>query len=224
MSPVSNATSQINKTLPTNLGTLGGNEALMRKAEALEGTNRVTIVQKRAVERDYRLELGVLGAYGSNGNTYITTQQTGFLLDFHINPRFSIGARFNDITSKLTSEGVRLFETARDRGVNYSIPEIDYPLESRFLTLTYYPLYGKINLLDWTVIQFDLYTSLGMGETTLKSGASPTGNLTLGLAFWLHRHITSRMELSYETYEDRLYTGPRQLNNYSASFGMGFLL
>src|ERR1700692_3494402 len=143
-----------------DLDSLGGNDALMEKAKALDPANRSRIVQKRTVDRDWRLELGI--NYGNlvNGDTYLKTQDLGANLDLHINPRWSVGFRYQNYGNQLTPEGQRVFDEARAAqaavGVAYSFPDIDYPIQSAMGVIDWYPVYGKTNFLDKSIAQFDV--------------------------------------------------------------------
>lgn len=211
-------------SLTHQLGTLGGNEALLEKARAIEGQNAVRIVQKRSVNREKRFEFDLLFGQGSLGNSYITSSQFGGAIDFHLNYNWSFGLRTSQTYSRLTPEAEFLFEQAQKNPNSYSVPDIDYALQSQLMTVTLYPLYGKFNLLDLTVVQFDMYTLFGVGQVELKSGTTPLATAALGMALWLSENVSTRIELNYETYQEKPYTGPRQRENLAATVGLGFLL
>ena len=71
--------------------------------------NEVSIVQNRAVDRNMRLELGVNYGLVGGGEAYYQTQNLGANLDFHINPHWSVGARYYHSFNSLTSEGQAVF-------------------------------------------------------------------------------------------------------------------
>jgi outer membrane beta-barrel protein len=210
------------------LDTLGGNEKLLDMANSMDPGNRSRIVQKRIVDRNYTLEFG--GNYGmvAGGDSYLKTQNLGASVDFHINPRVSIGARYYDYGNQLTPEGERVFQQARAAyeagGRSYAIPDIDYPLHSYMGTLSWYPMYGKTNLLDWGIAQFDLYLIGGYGQIALSSGSTGLAMAGTGMALWMTKHLSARAEVRYQGYKDQIITGPRNINTVSMSVGLGFLL
>ncbi|MGE3759151.1 MAG: outer membrane beta-barrel domain-containing protein, partial [Pseudobdellovibrionaceae bacterium] len=79
-----------------DMDTLGGNEALVGKATALDPQNKTRIVQSRLVDRNYRFEFG--GNFGgvAGGDSYLKTLNYGVSADFHFNPRWSLGVRDYD--------------------------------------------------------------------------------------------------------------------------------
>jgi len=59
---------------------------------------------------------------------------------------------------------------------------------------------------------------LRYGETPLTTGG-------VGLGMWWTQHLTSRIELRYQKYQDQLnMREARDLDNTTAIFAMGFLL
>ena len=77
-------------SLSQRFDNMGGNKALMKKAKAIDSQNRFRIVQKRAVDRDYRLEFSMSYGFNAGGDSYINTQNIGANIDFHINPKMEL--------------------------------------------------------------------------------------------------------------------------------------
>lgn len=208
---------------------LGGNDALMEKAKALDPQNRSRIVQKRLVDLDWRLELGMNYGYtAGGGETYLQTQDLGANIDLHINPRWAVGLRYQSYGNQLTSEGQRAFQDARNAqaagNVVYSFPDIDYPTQSAMGVLEWSPIYGKTSLLDMGVAQFDVYLLGGGGQIQLSSGWTSILTAGGGVAIWLSKHFSARLEVTYQAYQDEIITGPRAINAVVGSAGIGFLL
>ena len=86
-------------------------------------------------------------------------------MDLHISPRFSVGARYYQLSNELTPEGSKRFnQTKEEEAINgFATGELfAFPEQSYMLTFAYYPIYGKLNLFNLTVSQFDVYTILGL--------------------------------------------------------------
>lgn len=211
-----------------DLDTLGGNDALLEKATALDPENRSRIVQKRVVDRDLRLELGVNYGGVAGGDSYLRTQNLGAAMDFHITPRWSLGLRYYDYGNDLTPEGQRMLQEARTRydqgGRTYVIPDIDYPIQSAMAVVDFYPIYGKINLFDKAVTQFDFYMLGGGGQIQLSSGWTTILTGGAGVGFWIGQHMSIRTELRYQHYKDQIITGARNIDTVVGTAGVGFML
>ena len=104
------------------------------------------------------------------------------------------------------------------------MPDIDYPEQSIIGVATWYMMYGKLNFFDVKTVQFDLYSLAGAGTEKLASGDTPTYTAGGGIAFWMSNHFTSRLEARWQGYQDKVYTGTRDLNLIVANFGIGVLL
>lgn len=209
---------------------LGGNRVLLDKAKALNPETEITIVQDRIVSRTRRLEIApeVSGTFG--GDTYSRTRGISLNLNYHINPRWSLGAKYSQNYNQLTPEGEALANRAYaqfladPQNPNARIPELDYPLNDAYATVSWYPIYGKMNLLDKGVAHFDLYLLAGYGQVTLKSG--PTGSSTAGagIGMWWTNQMSTRIEMRYQGYKAKYSTGDLNLDLAVASVQMGWLL
>lgn len=207
---------------------LGSNEGILKRAQALNTKQQVRIVQKRAVDRDLRFEIG--GFYGgvAGGNSYLNTQPFGGLLEFHITPKISVGARYSSYTSGLSAEGQSQFNAAREAQAagrtDYTVPEVDSPKSSVMGTLSYYPMYGKLNFFDLTVVQFDFYGIAGYGQMETKNGSSATWTAGGGVGFWWTKHFSSRVEIRHQSYNETLLQGTRGVGMIVGTVGIGLLL
>lgn len=219
-------------SLLDDANSLGGNKELINKARAIDPNNRVRIVQNRLVDRNYRLELGVNYGAFSGGDPYVNTDQLGGSVDFHVNPLISVGFRYFNHSNSLSDEGerrIREAEAARAIGLDPGRQAIDFLTDSYMGVINIYPTYGKMNLFDITVAQFDFYLLGGVGTVNLESGAgagaysSTTYTAGAGLGLWMSKRFSTRFEARYQTYEDRAIANePRNLDLtvFSASLGV----
>src|SRR4051812_9358463 len=96
--------------LTQEMDALGANKDLMRKARAIDPENRIRVVQNRDVDRYMRLELGLNTALVEGGDPYTNSNILGGVLDFHITPRWSVGARYSNYSNSFTAEGKRVYD------------------------------------------------------------------------------------------------------------------
>jgi len=96
--------------------------------------------------------------------------------------------------------------------------------------INFYPTYGKLNLFDMSVAQFDFYLLGGLGQMQLQTSNANTYSATTytagaGIGLWLSQHLSTRFEARYQTYEDRAFADqPRNLNITVFSASLGVLL
>lgn len=211
-------------TISNRLDQMGGNKELMKKAKAVDSENRFRIVQKRAVDRHMRLEVGMNYGFHAGGDSYINTQSIGANVDLHITPRWSFGARYFSHNNSLTSEGQEMWDKAETTGPGAATRAVDFPLNTTLGVISFYPLYGKINWFDTATTQFDMYLLAGGGQVELQSGASPTWTAGGGIGMWLTQHFASRLEVRYQGYQDQIYSGSRDQGIVVSTLSVGILL
>lgn len=214
-----------------DMDSLGANQELLLKAKAMDPGNRVRVVQNRQVDRNWRLELGLNYGMVAGGDSYLNTNNLGGQIEMHVNPRWSVGARYYNSSNSLTNEGQRAHNLAAARaseGEQWQIPDVSYAKNTYFGTISFYPIYGKMNLFDWTISQFDMYLIAGYGQVQLanrsQSSTAPTWTAGTGFGVWLTSWLSSRLEVRYQNYEDKISNGPRNLDLMVVSGSIGFLL
>lgn len=216
-------------SLQQDLNQLNDNKAIQDRVRNMETSQRTRIVQNRSVDRNNRLELfGQLGM-NNNADTYVQTQNTGLGLYFHFNPQWSVGLEYQKFNNNLTSEGQRQLDEAqaaqnKDPNSQQKYPGIDYPLDSKMAVVSIYPIYGKLNLFDSGVAQFDLYGNLGVGQMSLRSGNTTTMMAGLGAGIWFNQYFTGRLEGRYLRYTDLIQSTNRQENVFQLVASIGFFV
>ncbi|MCB0412452.1 MAG: outer membrane beta-barrel domain-containing protein [Bdellovibrionales bacterium] len=210
-----------------DLDSLGGNKDLVRKARDLDPNNKVRIVQNRLVDRNMRLELGLNYGTVAGGDPYVSTDNVGGRIDFHFTPRFSMGVMYYQSSNDLSSEGQRVYNNAvaaQSSGKEYNYPDSDYAKETTMGVINFYPLYGKLNMFNTGIAQFDVYLLGGYGQVQLRSGAADTYTMGGGVGMWINQHFSARLEARYQAYEDTIASGTRPLDLTVLTAGIGFLL
>ncbi len=212
-----------------DLNSLADDSALIERAKAMDPKNRVQIVQRRAVDRNLRLELGGNYGYISGGDSYLSSQNLGAYLDFHINPNWSVGFRYNNYINSLTNEAKTVYQAAQadvaNRTNDARPPAVDSPLNTELGTIAWYPVYGKMNFFNSWVPHFDLYVLGGYGKTQTESGLnSDTFAGGMGIALWLSQHFTSHLEVRYQTFQDRPQETTRSESLVIGQVSLGILL
>jgi outer membrane beta-barrel protein len=192
---------------PQDVDSLGGNQPLMGMAQALDPQNRTRIVQKRTTDLHNRLEfdLGYGAVFG--GDPYLNTQSFLVNADYHINPNWAISLRYNDYGSALNSEGQRMhnsYTSAVNNGGTGYFADTDAPQQSGMAVAEWSPFYGKINLFDRKVVQFDIYALAGGGEIQLEEGWKSIYTGGVGMVFWFSKRYSARLETAYQGYQDQV--------------------
>lgn len=160
------------------------------------------------------------------GNPFLNSSAVGGIAELHISPKFSLGVRYANFDNKLNSEAENRYEIAEKNPYTKDsiVPEIDSPFNSTHGVLSWYPIYGKMNMLDLGISQFDIYLLGGYGQVNLKSGSSTSWTVGGGIGVWLSQHLSSRFEVRQMSYQDQVTTGSRNMDMTFVSLAIGVLL
>lgn len=198
--------------LTSEMDALGANKDILKKARAIDPKNRVRIVQNRDVDRHFRIELGINTGMVTGGDPYVNTNLLGGQIDFHITPRWSVGARYYNVANSLNSEGTKVMEDAEARRQakepGFRQPGLDWAKDAYLAVVNWYPIYGKMNLFDAGISQFDIYFLGGAGTIDLQSsGQTPLYTAGGGVGLWLTNHFATRLEARWQGYQDKIFDG-----------------
>ena len=109
------------------------------------------------------------------------------------------------------------------------VPGYTFAKDSYLLVADFYPIYGKMNMFDQGIAQFDVYLLGGAGQINLGTGSAPLYTAGLGVGFWISSHISSRIEGRWEGHSENVDYGSgdlrsRQMNETVLQASIGFLL
>ena len=202
---------------------LGGNKDLLQQVGNGQAKLSTQVVQDRIVKRRNRFEIAPEVGTVLGGDSYNKTTNYGINLHYHINPHWSLGAKYMYSANKLTKEGENIINDVAATGKG-QIPDIDYPKSETLALVNFYPIYGKMNLYDLGVVHFDIYALGGYGTIDLKKGSTNTWAAGGGIGLWFSQHLTTRLELYYQTYQAQRYTGKAAMDLTVASVQIGYML
>ncbi len=212
----------------SDFDSLGGNKKIMKRARALKGKRKVRVVQKRKVNRNLKLEIA--GHFGGvfGGSAYVDSSYYGPQLEFHINPRWSVGARYYMFSNSFSTEGKAFLDRAKT-SISTAVPNIDSPTDLMLGTISWYPIYGKLSLLNLGVAQFDTYLIAGAGQMNLERPTAPQKTKSTvmtagaGVGIWVSKHISVRAEMRWQNYNDRFEGKERNINATVGNLSLGYI-
>jgi outer membrane beta-barrel protein len=149
-----------------------GREPAQKALTELNNPPVQDVVQNRFFLKDGRFELAGVGGYVPN-NPMVQRVSGGFFGAYHISEKFAAEGAvmyFPDLSSNdLKGLTKKLVEIASDRSGQSNFEQ---PLEKMMLGATFVgrwsPIYGKINLIGESVLNFDLYFVGGLGMLSSK--------------------------------------------------------
>ena len=197
---------------------LGGNDKLINRAKALEPNKDIEIVQNRVVKRKFRSEFSAGYNNIVGGDAFVQTQMLNLNYHFHINPRWTVGASYFSAFNQLSSEGETLINQ------DDLVPDVDSAKAGYEIVGNYSPIYGKLNVFNQGVVQFDIYGLISLGNIQLRSGETNTYSLGAGIGLWISQHLTTRMEIRQRFYEAKRFGGSTDMEITSLGFSFGYML
>ena len=187
------------------------------KVTTVLSEDKLYVLNNRYSSLINRHELTIAGANNFTADSHLVTEQAALSYRYHINSKWSLGARYTRYTNKLSSSGQILFN-------NKSIlPDTDFALNGQELFVNYNTIYGKLRWSENSVVYFDQYISLGGGKVKLSSGDKNLALADIGLSFWLGNHGSARIGLKNEFYQQNQLSGSRNIHNGIGYIEFGYL-
>jgi outer membrane beta-barrel protein len=187
------------------------------KVTTVLSEDKLYVLNNRYSSLINRHELTIAGANNFTADSHLVTEQAALSYRYHINSKWSLGARYTRYTNKLSSAGQILFN-------NKSIlPDTDFALNGQELFVNYNTIYGKLRWSENSVVYFDQYISLGGGKVKLSSGDKNLALADIGLSFWLGNHGSARIGLKNEFYQQNQLSGSRNIHNGIGYIEFGYL-
>lgn len=187
------------------------------KVSPVLSREQLYIVNTRYSSLINRHEFTIQGAYDFTADSHLDVSQAAASYRYHLNSDWSFGLRYTRYSNKLTGAGQRLLDDQR------LVPDTDYALNAQEIFATYNTIYGKLRWSKDTVVYFDQYISIGAGKIELASGKTNLGLVDLGLAFWLGKHMSARMGVKNEFYNQILRQGEDLQHNAMGYIEFGYL-
>ena len=151
----------------------GAAPALKALADETQGRPAYNVVQNRFFVKSQRFEIApVLGAVPNNA--FVKRYVGGLVMAYHLNETFALEAAFMyspDSQSGADLKGLThtLVQIAHDggSGVEFQQPIDKLALVGAF-SARWAPVYGKINLIGESVLNFDFYGTAGLGVLSIN--------------------------------------------------------
>ena len=174
-------------------------------------------VNERYSSLSNRFEFTLFGAHDFAADAHMDSKQTGATMRYHINSRWSLGARYTEYFNELTPSGEALFEQEQ------LLPDSDFALKSSDAFINFNTVYGKVRLTRDTVVYFDQKIYLGYGNVSLSSGETQMYLADLGLSFWVGKKMSARFGVKNEFYTQKRINGDDNVHNAMGYLEIGYL-
>lgn len=187
---------------------------------------KVSVLHNRHFLKTLRPEFGLL--YGSiRDEAYLDTSFKGIRAGTFINE--SVGFEFQYLNTDYSDSSDRKAlnkKYFRDLTDEEKIVNVDVqvnPIHSMMdFNAIYAPFYGKLNIIDSSIIYFDLYLNAGISRVETDQGNLMAINIAAGERFYFSKSWSARVD-----FRDRIYVEQRAGEDYmkhsiSVDFGIGY--
>lgn len=179
--------------------------------------DKLFVVNRRYSSLVNRHEFTISGGNNFTPDSHLSTRQLSGSYRYHLNSTWSFGIRYQKIYNELSGAGEKLFEDKR------IVPDSDFARSSYEGFVNFHTFYGKMRINSSNVIYFDQYISLGAGQIELTAENENLYTTDAGFAFWLGKHMSTRIGLRNEFYSQNQITGRRSIHNAVGYFEVGYL-
>ncbi len=184
---------------------------------AQANSEKLYVVQMRAVELSERFELLFGGGQDFIGDGLLITRQISIDALYHFNDRWAIEAGYSSLGNQFNSSAQNL---SNNNGI---VPSVDYTLSRFELGAVYNLFYGKIRFSSDSATYFDQF--IGLGASYNQQGSGPTLGpwLEIGFAHWIGNWGSLRWGLKdyYANEQSELSSGYK--NNLFGMLEAGYL-
>lgn len=179
--------------------------------------DQLSVVNTRYSSLNNRHELTMAGANNFTSESHLDTKQVFATYRYHINSNWGVGLRYSVYNNELTSSGKKLFDDEK------MLPDTDFAFKATEVMLSYNTIYGKLRWSKDQVVYFDQYFTLGYGKVDLASGLQDMYSLDIGMAFWLGKHMSTRLGVKNEFYTQNKLSGDDSTMNAMGYLEFGYL-
>jgi outer membrane beta-barrel protein len=177
--------------------------------------DQLYVVNERYSSLTNRHELSMQLGNNFTAPSHMISTQRGLSYRYHLNPKWSFGARYVQINNQLSDSGQQLLQ------LNELVPDTDYATDSMDIFASFNTTYGKLRIGSNQVVYFDQYIALGAGTINMGNGTERMLNLDVGFDFWIGKNYSLRLGIKNEFFEYTKLSGARA-NRYNAQGYLGF--
>jgi outer membrane beta-barrel protein len=198
--------------------------------EELKGVSskkQVAVLQNRYFLKAWRPEFGLLVGQITN-EAYTNTKTRGVRAGMFLNEWVGLETQFILTTVSDSADRKALNQkTYRDKTDPNKLVTADAevnPVKSmQDFVFIGAPLYGKVNVLDWTIVYIDLYGSLGISRVDTEQGIKSALAVGGGQRFYFAEKWSARLDFRNRSYKETRSGSEAQRNAWTIDAGVSYL-
>lgn len=186
---------------------LGGNSTIWGQ----DYIRPLKVVGQKYFKKLDRLEF-FLGVGSSLNETYIDTRSVDLSVSYSWSEFMGVSIKYGLMRSWDNNEKIALekitypseLEPNNPEKRKQIRPEINYIKQSTDVSFIYTPLYGKIAVLNKSILYLDLFLPAGISYVETSQGYKPAVHYGIGQHFFLNKNISLRVNfLNYNFFEEK---------------------
>ncbi len=188
---------------------------------------QVAVLQNRYFLKAWRPEVGILAGTILN-ESYTKTTLTGLRVGMFFNEW--VGAEYQYIKASVSDSDDRKalneLQYRKKDDPNTLIspdPEVNPVSGMNDISVIAAPFYGKVSLLDWTIIYADIYGSAGISSVNTSQGTRTAASYGGGMRLYWAQRWSSRLDFRDRTYTETRASQNVRKHNWSVDFGVSYL-
>jgi outer membrane beta-barrel protein len=216
------------------LGTTALAQNKPEKEESLAPSKPPLVLQNRYFLKKLRPELSLHGGQVLN-ESYSQTFQVGARAGLFITETLGVEYTFDKYLGG-DSDDLKALRKLEYCGANGEPDTTCKRVEPSFVrlesghsaTLTFAPIYGKINLLEGYILYSDIYANVGAGMLGTSQGSKPTAILGVGQRFYFAKSFNVRVDAVDHIFQEERTNGTDKTKNvrnaWTVSLGVSAFL
>lgn len=188
---------------------------------------QVAVLQNRYFLKAWRPEVGILAGTILN-ESYTKTTLTGMRVSMFFNEW--VGAEYQYIKASVADSDDRkaLNELQYRKKDDPNIlvtpaPEVNPISGMNDFSAIAAPFYGKVSLLDWSIVYADIYGSLGASSVNTSQGTKTAASYGGGMRLYWAQRWSSRLDFRDRTYTETRAGRDTRKHSWSVDFGVSYL-
>lgn len=188
-----------------------------------------SVVQNRFFTKKNRVEIG-LNAGSILNESYSNTSVVGTRTGLFFSEKFGLEYNFSKYRSIDSTDllALRSQEVCVDVTCRSIEPSFIRLVDAHQLQVVFAPIYGKINLFDWTILYSDLTLSAGSAQVSTSQGRKWAFTPGIGQRFYFSKSFSLRVDASdiflKETVTQKDQSSTNWRHNWVATLGMSAFL
>lgn len=174
-------------------GRIKGDDPKVSELSTLVPFEDLAVIQRKFLPKTERFELSASGIFSLN-NAFFSNFGGAFRAGYYFSEKWGFELRYDVVSSSEKD----VTDSLKNRSVKTS--SLVTPKSYVGGSVKWSPIYGKMALLQETIVPFDTYFSLGAGQVSTEGDSAIAYQIGAGQTFAISKSLAFRWDLSVNAY------------------------